>query len=490
MNRTRNNPFAVAMLVVASLALAWIAAPPPARGADARRVLVYAPHTQYSVDITTLDGTDYVGLFELLEPLRHAETRVDGKNWKLILAGIPPMEARFRDRKREFSLDHGTMQLSANFRLVSGRGYVPLASVDWLMTRLTGMNSEMHGSTHHLYLGGVASRINVELRKQPSKLVLSFPFAVDPSITNEGGTLHLGFSREPVVSNGNDVFNFSDGVFSVATFSETSNGAEFVVRGTAPLTVALADSGHTIVISGPPPLPPQPVAVVSPPPTVSQPPTSTLQPAPAVQPPASSTPVRKAFAVIVDAGHGGADAGGALTDRLLEKDLNLALARRVAHELQVRGIPAVLLRSGDAQLEPEQRAAIANSAAATRVYLSLHSVASGQGVRIYRSMLARSQPAGRATFVPWQRAQAQWIDRSSELASAIAAECSQRQISAHASAASVLPLDNIAGPAVAVEVSPLGEKPGDIATTEYQQAIAVAIANAIVSLQPKTGGAQ
>jgi hypothetical protein len=111
-------------------------------------------------------------------------------------------------------------------------------------------------------------------------------------------------------------------------------------------------------------------------------------------------------------------------------------------------------------------------------------------VRIYRSMLAIAPPAGRATFVPWQTVQAHWIDRSTELANAIAVECSRRQIFAHASAASVSPLDNIAGPAVAVEVSPLREKPGDIAATEYQQAIAVAIANAVVSMQPKTGGAQ
>ncbi len=489
MSRTRNNPFVFTMWLAFAVACLWVEAPTSAHAADARRLLVYAPHVAYSVEITTLDGIDYVALTDLIEPLRHVETRADGKTWKITVSGTPPLEVRFRERKREFNIDRGTMELSANFRLVAGHGYVPLASVDWLVTRFVGMNSEMHGTSHHLYLGGVAARINVELRKQPSRLVLTFPFAVDPAITSEGSTLRLAFSKEPVVGNGSDVFNFNDPVFSGATFAETGAGAEFVVRGNAPLAMSLADSGHTIVISGPPPVPP-PVAPTAPLPATTQPAVAGPEPSPAAQPPAGQPPPRKPFAVVVDAGHGGVDAGAALTDRLLEKDLNLALAHRVVHELQVRGVPSVLLRSGDTQIGPEQRASIANAASLTRMYLSLHATASGRGLSIYRSMLAPSQLAGRAAFVPWQTAQSAWIGRSKDLANASAAECSRRQIPARASAASVPPVDNVAGPAVAIEVAPLSDKPGDIAAAEYQQAIAVAIANAIVSLMPKTGGAQ
>ncbi len=64
--------------------------------------------------------------------------------------------------------------------------------------------------------------------------------------------------------------------------------------------------------------------------------------------------------VVVDAGHGGHDPGTRSEDGLLEKDLALQIARRVADALDRRGVNAVLTRDRDVYLTLAQRTAIAN----------------------------------------------------------------------------------------------------------------------------------
>ncbi|WP_028611293.1 N-acetylmuramoyl-L-alanine amidase family protein [Paenibacillus harenae] len=59
-------------------------------------------------------------------------------------------------------------------------------------------------------------------------------------------------------------------------------------------------------------------------------------------------------AVIIDAGHGGID-GGASAANILEKDINLAIAKKLYLLLQSQGISAVLNRTGDYALSEENR---------------------------------------------------------------------------------------------------------------------------------------
>ncbi|WP_138751981.1 N-acetylmuramoyl-L-alanine amidase family protein [Paenibacillus sinopodophylli] len=58
--------------------------------------------------------------------------------------------------------------------------------------------------------------------------------------------------------------------------------------------------------------------------------------------------------VIIDAGHGGID-GGATSAEILEKDINLAVARKLYFILRSHNIPAVLNRYGDYALSDDNR---------------------------------------------------------------------------------------------------------------------------------------
>ncbi|HKC51203.1 MAG TPA: N-acetylmuramoyl-L-alanine amidase [Myxococcota bacterium] len=78
-----------------------------------------------------------------------------------------------------------------------------------------------------------------------------------------------------------------------------------------------------------------------------------------------------AAAVVVDAGHGGADFGARGVDGTLEKDLTLAVARKLAAELSARNVRVVLTRDGDEFVPLATRTEIANKARA-RMYVSIH----------------------------------------------------------------------------------------------------------------------
>ena len=74
---------------------------------------------------------------------------------------------------------------------------------------------------------------------------------------------------------------------------------------------------------------------------------------------------------MVDAGHGGHDPGAIGPRRVREKDVALAMARRLARKLREAGFEVVLTRSDDRFLALEERTAIANTARGD-LFVSVH----------------------------------------------------------------------------------------------------------------------
>src|SRR5258708_2330632 len=111
-------------------------------------------------------------------------------------------------------------------------------------------------------------------------------------------------------------------------------------------------------------------------------------PAP-VAPPAVPAPAEKPVLILIDPAHGGSDPGALLTPSVSEKEVTLAVARRLREELTARGILCQLLRDNDSTLSTDQRAAIAN-ASGPALYIGLHASSLGSGVRVFTALL----PAG------------------------------------------------------------------------------------------------
>ncbi|GEM_PF-1410258 len=82
---------------------------------------------------------------------------------------------------------------------------------------------------------------------------------------------------------------------------------------------------------------------------------------------------RRVFAVVVDAGHGGQDFGAIGVYGYKEKDINLAVALRLADILREKGYRVYLTRDRDTFITLFERADLANSIRAKeKIYISLH----------------------------------------------------------------------------------------------------------------------
>ena len=209
----------------------------------------------------------------------------------------------------------------------------------------------------------------------------------------------------------------------------------------------------------------------------AQPPVA--QPAPA---PATSTQAaRPAFVVVIDAAHGGSDSGARLGNGAAEKTVTLGLSVRLRSTLQARGVTVVTTRESDVAVAPLNRAETANHAQAAAC-LVIHATATGSGVHLYTSGLAASVPT-RPT--PWQTAQAQYVTQSVKLESEIDSALAHAQIPVTLGRASVQPMDNLACPAVAVEIAPLvaGHVTAgkDVSDSGYEKAVTDALAAAVES---------
>jgi len=92
------------------------------------------------------------------------------------------------------------------------------------------------------------------------------------------------------------------------------------------------------------------------------------------------------FVVVLDAAHGGDDAGGTISTQSgqsgPEKAYTLALSVRLRSLLAARGISVVTTREADTALDAQHRAEIANHAQA-QACLSLHASASGSGIQLH-----------------------------------------------------------------------------------------------------------
>lgn len=444
--------------------------PKRVRTAEPHRIAVFSARSNYTIDTFDRDGLEYVGLIDLLEPMGRVEARTDGKQWTLSYTGKSAIEFKASDGERRATVNGKELRLPARFVLSSGRGFIPVSSVATIVRSVTGENLDWRPVSKRLLVGSPGIRLNPEFKPNPSRVVLAFPIPASPAVKSDGNSVRLTFTREPVVSSGSDSASFTDPTITAATLNEIPGGAEYVVRGSVPLTAQITDGGRTITIAAK-----TQAQAAAPSPAPGSP---TAPAAPAPEPP------KPRFLVVIDAAHGGSDPGATLSEKLIEKDVTLALSRRLAHELQNRGAQVTMARTADTTLTAEQRALAANTARAS-VYVTVHAAQLGKGVRIFTSAMPPSVPRPKTAFVAWDEAQSGWTDMSNQVAGSVALECDKRKIAVKALPTKLPPLSNVAAAAIAIELAPRDGETTTLNASDYQQDVSAAIANGIVALRSK-----
>ena len=167
------------------------------------------------------------------------------------------------------------------------------------------------------------------------------------------------------------------------------------------------------------------------------------------------------FLVLIDAAHGGAESGARLSDRLLEKDLTLALSVRLRSILSAHGIAIATTRESDTNPSPDSRAAVANRTHAAAC-LVLHATASGSGTHLYTSSIPAAASAAHTGGLPsppaprsWTNAQAPFVTQSLRLSSDVSEALSHAGLPVTLGSIAMQPLDTMGCPAVLIELAPL-----------------------------------
>jgi N-acetylmuramoyl-L-alanine amidase len=470
---------------------------------DEKHISVFSPVANYTLPILERSGHEYVGLLELLEPLGRVSSRANGRRWTLRYNTV---DAEFIGGQTRARIAGNNFDFTAPFLVENSRGLVPVNSLSGFLPRFLGTAVNFREPARRLFVGDVSIQVSFQLdTSNPPRLTLNFSGPVNPTISTEPGKLRLVFKRDPVLSPGSQSISFDNKVITQAVYSENNGDSELVVAANEPLIASFTNNRKTIVIS---PVSRNP-AVKEPDATSSSAEPGTPNPTPT--PPSGTQTANNSSTIgsvtdnsnsnsnspsnsslnthrllaVVDPAHGGDERGAALTDKLAEKDVTLGFARLLRHELEIRGFAVALLREGDTSSTPDQRGAAANVARAG-IFISLHAVSQGSGARVYTALLP-VEGTSKGTFHAWNAAQAPALPVSRIVSAAIVTEMQKREFPVRGSSASLRPLNNVFMPAVAVELAPGAGGIADLTSANYQQRVASAIADALVSVRDRLG---
>jgi N-acetylmuramoyl-L-alanine amidase len=286
-----------------------------------------------------------------------------------------------------------------------------------------------------------------------------------------------------------DATTLSVDVGRVASFRATSQPIDTTTRLTIDVAAPAAETTSPAATAAPAP----------PPATVDVP--SLTNPAPAIR------------TIAIDPGHGGMDEGVKTADGIKEKDVTLAVARRIKAAIEGRlGIRVLLTREDDRDLPLDDRAAVANNNKAD-LFISLHANASlrraASGATIYYAAFDQAaQPAPGATparvptfgggardieLVAWDQAQTRHLDQSAAFAAVLEGAFHDRvPLGAHAierAPLGVLASANM--PAVLVEMGLLSnpEQAKRLVDAEFQNTLVQAVTDAVIKYRDSLEGA-
>jgi N-acetylmuramoyl-L-alanine amidase len=442
--------------------------------APEQQLTVYTAQSSYSLPVLDRVGKPYVYVTDLLSPLGATKPTLKGKEWRLELNKA---ETRLTSGKDKATIRGKPIDLGGKVLVENGRAMVPLDALLPLLGRLMNTTVNFHQPAMRVFIGNIFTHFTAEFKNgdQPS-LVFNFSQPVKPDANHEdqnGVQTHtdkttLLFNKDPLVSD-LKTQQYGDGAIQSLSFSEENGAALLTVTGNKPLQVIRSDDGRTITL-----LMQTPEVSAVPPPAQPSAPLAGTQKRPLE------------FFVMIDPSHGGADKGASFGGKLVEKDITLRLARELRKELEERGIAVRLLRESDVDMSLDRRAEITNEQHAG-IYVALHAGRPGKGVRIYAPLLTDPQQPLAGRFLPWESAQSGAISRSQTVARAVSDELRKKGLTVASLVMPLRPLNNIATPAIAVELAPDEKDPQSLESQKRQNNVATAIALGIVQIRNQMG---
>ena len=248
-----------------------------------------------------------------------------------------------------------------------GRWLAPLEFLTMGLTRMTGTEFRYHPGASRMFVGDVEApelEMNAQTLGPITRLTLRCAAPINLEVTREDPARAILSINLSPVDPLRERIDHRDRLLRSVTYDDSDGNSKLILdiaREVSDLRVTPADNNRIFFVDlsrrG------EPVTAT---PLTPEPP-----PAASTAKPDATAPDRRVRVVVIDPGHGGMDTG-VKTAAGSEKDLALALARRLRIALQTHlGATVLLTRDSDAALDNEARSAVANNNQAN-LFISLH----------------------------------------------------------------------------------------------------------------------
>jgi N-acetylmuramoyl-L-alanine amidase len=479
---------------VSCLAVAVLVAPPTPVEPATSPVTVLTATQRREVPTILRDGAELVAIEDVAVGFGMTVSSKDSRGAATLVVG--PHEVVLYEGKSLASIDGDLRLLSAPAQNEKNRWLVPVDGVPRLLGPLLDLPVDWRPAQRVLVLGhvsipsvSVATFTSADLVRVVFDASEGVPFRVEQgsdeiTVSVARDLIDVSLPAEPVSSGIVEWIQFRGGRDNTFVVRLGPRFREVRAREQeSPPRLVLELRGEAASAEGGPPTP---------------------------TPPPRSAPARPADGVrtvVIDPGHGGDEVGARGPGGTLEKDVVLAIARRLRDELVNKlGVQVFLTRDRDVELDLDTRTAIANNYKAD-LFISIHAnsvrAPGAKGSEVYflsyqasdeaahrvallegiAEPLGRAAPGSALELILWDMAQAEHLEESSALATRI-----QDELGAvtHSRIRGVkqAPFRVLVGatmPAVLVEVAFISnpEEEQLLSSTDYQKTVAGALLRGI-----------
>ena len=397
-------PVALASLI--SVALFASVAPSPLQTSDPISLVVYFNDGPFPTIGAIRDNTTFVELTGLVRRMELPYTDATAAGTFTIRGPLGTLTAT-RDRNT-LTIDGQTLALEqAPFR-DGGEWYVPVEFLVTALEQITGVDFRHESGAPRILAGTLTATrlaINAVGNEGETRLTIRSDVSINIRVQRipEQNRVVLAIDHAPINPT-SEMLDYRDGSIRSVRFDDSDGNSKILVETTpqvASVRLTPTNENRTFFVDFVPESAPAESAPTPPPPDLN-----------------TRAQAGNVRVIVIDPGHGGLDAG-AQASGTLEKDLTLALARRIRTRLQTGlDTTVILTRDSDIELSGETRSAIANNNSAD-LLISLHIGFSRDPSETGASLFVMKQmspdddaPDDEMLFKPWYRTYQFHLERS------------------------------------------------------------------------------
>jgi N-acetylmuramoyl-L-alanine amidase len=384
---------------------------------------IYFPNSKLILKTESVNRVVYVPLRELVEFMGLPYTDALALETLTIRSGNSRLVVTKNSALMSFN--DQIVLLPANILRENDRWLAPVDFLAIGLTRLTGTEFRYRPGASRIFAGDVEAPelvMNAQTLGPITRLTIRCASPINLELKRDSPERAiLALDRSPVDPL-RERLEHKDRLLRSIAFDDSNGEAKIVLETTpdvADIKITSADNNHLYFID----LLRKGETITEAPPLVEP-----LSPAKTD----ATQPERRVRVIVIDPGHGGMDSGTKSTV-IAEKDLTLALARRLKTALQTRlGATVLLTRDADIALDNEARSAVANNNQAN-LFVSLHAGYSSNKIDSASSVFVMKEDFGdgfAATSAPRDQLFLPWYlgYRTHRQASGVAAKIVQEEL--------------------------------------------------------------